>query len=294
MKQLTVISGKGGTGKTSILASFAALAEGCTIADCDVDAANLHLVLQPDIRERGDFPGGRRAVIDHADCIACGRCKALCRYEAVRERRLEGYRSLFDIDATACEGCGVCAWFCPSDAVHMVQQDGGEWYVSDTLYGRFVHARLKPGMENSGRLVALVREKAKALAAGNGNGPVLIDGPPGIGCPVIASLAGVDVALIVTEPTPSGLHDLQRVSELAARFKTETLACVNRCDINPAMTERIEATCAERGIRAIGRVPVDDDVARAQRAGLPLVEASRGRAAVAVEELWRRVAPSLL
>ncbi len=290
MTELVVCSGKGGTGKTSVLASFAALsAGGAVLADADVDAANLHLVLAPRRCHAEPFISGHVAVIRQQDCTGCGTCHDLCRFDAiVREPGGDGWR--FRVDPAACEGCGVCVHFCPTGAIDFPDARCGEWYLSETPYGPLVHARLEPGAENSGKLVTLVREKARQEAERAGRELILVDGPPGIGCPVTAALTGADVVLLVAEPSLSGLHDLERVVELAAHFGVRALACVNKADLSEELTGRIEQWCAERGVPVAGRIPFDPAVTRAQLEGRSLVEAAPGSAAGrAVRALWERV-----
>ncbi|MGC8862499.1 MAG: ATP-binding protein, partial [Armatimonadota bacterium] len=240
--ELAVVSGKGGTGKTSLVASFAALAESKVLADCDVDAADLHLVLAPRVIERADFTGGKSARVILENCIGCGKCAEVCRFDAVT---FDGppndvVAKTYLIDPLSCEGCGVCAHFCPAQAIEFSPHVSGEYYISETRHGLLVHARLGIAQENSGKLVTLVRREARRVAEERGLDLLIIDGAPGIGCPVIASLAGVDLALIVTEPTVSGMHDLDRVADLAAHFGIPACVCVNKCDINLQMTRRIE------------------------------------------------------
>ena len=263
MNELVVLSGKGGTGKTSLSAAFAMFSRGDVVADCDVDAADLHLLLAPDVRESGDFSGGSEASIRTADCTACGLCASLCRFDAIHE--IDGWYGIEN-----CEGCGVCFEFCPSGAIDFVPAHTGRWMVSDARSGRMVHARLRPGAENSGKLVAKVRELARKEATASGARRILVDGPPGIGCPAIASLTGAKRALIVAEPTPSGLHDLERILELAEHFRVETRVLVNRHDIGPAVAERIFAMASERGHLPAGTIPYDRTFTDAQITGLPL------------------------
>jgi MinD superfamily P-loop ATPase len=287
MRELVVISGKGGTGKTSLTASFAALAEGVVIADCDVDAADLHLVMSPEVERREVFMGGHEARIRMEDCDGCGMCMQLCRFDAVRRAAGSNDDEVCVIDPAACEGCGVCVRHCPRYAIDFQERTGGEWYVSRTRRGPMVHAFLYPAAENSGKLVSLVREQARDLAVARGYSLVLIDGAPGIGCPVIASLTGVDLALVVTEPTVSGLHDLERVAAVARHFGVPVVLCVNKWDLNEAMTERIEAYGREHEMAVAGRVRYDPAVTRAQLAGVSLVEHSADGAAEEVRALWR-------
>ena len=282
MKQLTVISGKGGTGKTTLVASFAALTERKVLADCDVDAADLHLLLPPEERRRETFVGGRQPHLDPEVCIECGECRERCRFDAVTEE----YR----IDSVACEGCGLCAAVCPVDAIEMRSVDVGEWFVSDTPYGSMVHARLGIAEENSGKLVTMVRQQARLLAEEQGLDLVLIDGPPGIGCPVISAISGVDLVLAVTEPTLSGIHDLERILGVARHFGIPALVCVNKHDLNPENTERIGTFCAESGVEMVGVIPFDPTVIRALVEGKTIVEYADGPVAEAIQGIWARVA----
>jgi MinD superfamily P-loop ATPase len=263
MKELVIISGKGGTGKTSVTASFAVLAGQAVLADCDVDAADLHLVLKPDIKERHEFRSGHEALIRDADCNGCRICLDLCRFDAVREQQTDdGPRCV--IDPVACEGCGLCVRFCPQQAIDFPERVCGEWMISDTRCGPMVHARLGVAAENSGKLVSTVRQNARRIAEEEGRSLVIVDGPPGIGCPVIASLTGASLVLIVTEPTVSGEHDLLRVLALVRHFKTPATICVNKWDLNPAMTERIENQAREAGAQVVGRIRYDCAVTQAQ------------------------------
>ena len=296
MKELVVLSGKGGTGKTSVTASLAALAEQPALADCDVDASNLPLVLDPRLRRRETFIGGLRARIKPGLCTACGKCEELCRFNAIFFDGPGNGRvpRTFRVDPSACEGCGVCAHFCVEKAVEMAPTEGGEWFVSDTRFGPLVHARLQPGQGNSGKLVALVREQARHTAQEAGRRLILIDGPPGIGCPVMASLTGVSMLLAVTEPTPSGEHDLERVLALARHFEIPAFVCVNKHDLNLPMTARIERSAAELGATVVGRIPYDSAVTSAQRQGRPVVEyGPDGPAAQAIIQLWKNLSANI-
>jgi len=295
VKELVVISGKGGTGKTSVVASFAALARQAVLADCDVDAADLHIVLEPRVLHREDFSGGKVARIDPAKCTCCGACEAACRFGAVLtvEAPDGGEQRCYSIDELACEGCGVCAWFCPEKAVDMIEAVNGEWYISETRHGPMAHARLNPGGENSGKLVTVVREKARELAKERGSELIICDGSPGIGCPVIASLTGADMALVVTEPTASGSHDLERVADLTAHFDIPTAVCINKHDLNPEITAKIEARAEERGIKVLGRICYDTAITEAQMRRLSTVEHSDGAASREIKELWERAAREL-
>ena len=287
MKELVVVSGKGGTGKTSVVAAFAALAENPVLADCDVDAADLHLILSPQIIERGDFSGGSNAVIEAVKCTGCGLCADMCRFDAILPGA--GENGAYIIDEIACEGCYVCAWFCPQEAIGMVEAVNGEWFVSDTRFGPMAHAALGVAEENSGKLVTVVRDKAKKLAEKHGRELIVVDGSPGIGCPVIASLTGADIVLIITEPTLSGEHDMERVAQLIKHFGLSAAVCVNKWDINPEMTERIEILAAKTGIASVGRISYDDAVTRAQVEGLSLIEYTDNGASQDIREVWRKI-----
>lgn len=278
MKQIAVVSGKGGTGKTSIIASLAALASGRAVyADCDVDAPDLHLILQPAVIERREFFGINRAFIDSEKCSQCGSCQEACRFGAIAD---------FQVDPGLCEGCGVCKLVCPVGAVELHESLAGYAYISDTRFGPLVHAELFPGEEASGKLVAMVREMARDLAASRNLDLVLIDGSPGIGCPVIASLAGVDLALVVTEPTITGEHDLERILDVAKHFGIETSVCINKHDLNPGAAERIEAICLQRGVEVAGRLPFDTTVVEAMLLGRAVVEMG-GPVAEAISSMWK-------
>lgn len=283
MKQIVVISGKGGTGKTSIVASFAACASGrAVIADCDVDAPDLHIILNPVRRERREFFGIRKALIDRERCTECFACVEHCRFDAIKN---------FEVDRSACEGCGVCTLVCPSNAANMVEHLSGYAYISDTRYGPLVHAEMFPGEEASGKLVTMVREMARNLAESLKMDMVLIDGSPGIGCPVIASLSGADMALVVTEPTVSGVHDLDRILDVVEHFRIRAMVCINRYDINEGISENIERACAGRGIEMIGRIPFDTNVITAMIQRVPVVELSTP-AAHSIKQIWNRIMAS--
>lgn len=260
--QLVVLSGKGGTGKTSVVASFSVLMEDKILADCDVDAPNLHLILKPEVQYKEEFKGSKKAVIITEKCISCGKCKEHCRFGAIFFEN-----NKYQVDEVLCEGCGVCAYICPADAINLEESISGYLFVSNTRYGKLAHAKLNVGEENSGKLVEKVRRKAKELGEN-----IIIDGPPGIGCPVIASLSGVDKVLIVTEPTFSGLHDLKRVLKLAQHFKLETFVCINKYDINPEVAKEIEEYCKAMKIKVIGKIPYDEKVTEAMVNGKAIVE----------------------
>ena len=278
MKQVAIVSGKGGTGKTSIIASLAALARGkAAFADCDVDAPDLHLILCPEILERREFYGIKRAFIDKEKCIQCGICQDACRFGAISD---------FEVDTPLCEGCGVCQLVCPEEAVEMRDVQAGEAYISQTRFGPLVHAELYPGEEASGKLVAMVREMARDLAAEKNLDLILIDGSPGIGCPVIASLTGVDLALVVTEPTVTGEHDLVRLLDVAGHFGIKTTVCINKYDLNPEAARQIEELCGKRGVKIAGRLPYHTSVIDAMAKALAVVEIG-GPVAEAIEDMWK-------
>ena len=280
MKELVVLSGKGGTGKTSIVASFAALAQKKVLVDCDVDAADLHLVLKPDIRQDNEFWSGQVAVIDGGKCTECGLCRELCRFGAIAD---------FKVDPTSCEGCGFCYRICPVDAITMKERLSGRWFISDTKYGPLVHARLGIAQENSGKLVALVRQQAKKLAEKDDLDYIISDGPPGIGCPVISSLSGANLALVVTEPTLSGIHDLDRVVDVCRHFNVPALVCVNKYDINEDNVRHIESYCLSQGLEIAARIPFDNAVTEAMVQGLPVVEYRHSAVGRQIDSLWRSI-----
>jgi MinD superfamily P-loop ATPase len=272
MKELVIISGKGGTGKTSLTASFAVLADRPVIADCDVDAADLHLVLSPQIKERHEFRSGRGAVIRRGDCSGCGACLAHCRYDAVKMNGKAAGEVAFFIDPVACEGCGVCVRFCPEKAIDFPERLCGEWMVSETRCGPMVHARLGVAAENSGKLVSTVRREARRIAEEHNHPLVIVDGPPGIGCHVIASVTGASIVLVVTEPTVSGEHDLERVLLLTRHFNIPAAVCVNKWDLNAEMAGRIEDKSRKTGARVAGRIRYDRAVTLAQMQERAVVE----------------------
>ncbi len=286
--ELVVISGKGGTGKTSVTASLAVLAGRSVLADCDVDAADLHLLLAPRIGQRRDFYSGHQAVIRQADCIGCGACLAYCRFEAVQRQPALDTPTLFSIDPALCEGCGVCVHFCPVKAIDFNERWCGEWMISTTRCGPMVHARLGTAAENSGKLVSLVRQEARRLAETEGITRIMVDGPPGIGCPVISSLTGASRVLLVSEPTLSAEHDLLRVLQLTHHFKLPVSLCVNKYDIDLAMTERIEQAAAAAGARILGRIHYDANVTKSQMKVQTVVEI-QSTAADDIKHIWNQL-----
>jgi MinD superfamily P-loop ATPase len=288
MKEIVVISGKGGTGKTSIVASFAALADKKVLADCDVDAADLHLVLNPRIQRREDFSGGKKAKILEDKCIACDRCIEECRFDAITYP-VSGEGEVPSINPIFCEGCGVCVRVCPVEAISFEPAVNGEWYVSSTNYGPMVHARLGMAEGNSGKLVTLIRQEARDIAKRDNLDYIIVDGSPGIGCPVIASITGSDLVLVVTEPTLSGQHDLLRVAELTAHFRIPTVVCINKWDLNPDITEQIEGEAKEHGVKAVGRVRYDTAITKAQIVKTSVIEYTGGAVSEDIKFLWRNI-----
>lgn len=261
------------------------MADRPVIADCDVDAADLHLVLLPRIRERHDFRSGHEAVIRQDDCIGCGACLTHCRFDAVRMNGAFAGEAQVSIDPVSCEGCGVCVRFCPEQAIDFPERLCGEWMISETRCGPMVHARLGVAAENSGKLVSRVREEARRIAEERNHALVIVDGPPGIGCPVIASVTGASLVLVVTEPTVSGEHDLERVLALTRHFDIPAAVCVNKWDLNPEMTDRIEEKARRVGAQIAGRVRYDRYVTLAQVQERAVVE-TEAPSVEDVQHLW--------
>jgi MinD superfamily P-loop ATPase len=293
MKQLVILSGKGGTGKTSVAAALADLASlemPIVLADADVDAANLELVLEPIKIEEHVFMGGQVAIIDPDLCQLCGQCYEVCRFEAVIHDSSGPNGESYRIDGLACEGCASCVYQCPEDAIHMEEQQAGLWFRSHTRFGPLFHAHLFAGQENSGKLVTMVKQQGRLLALDEGRELLLVDGPPGIGCPVISANAGADLALIVTEPTVSGVHDLERILGTVNHFRVPALVLINKADLNPVHTARIEAYCLDRGIEVVGKLPYDTAVTEAMVQGQPVTAYQPdGPVAVTLREGWRRI-----
>jgi len=291
LKELVVISGKGGTGKTSIVAAFAALAKNAVLADCDVDAADLHLVLEPKVKQANDFSGGKQASIVTEKCIGCGKCQDMCRFDAIHFNgpANDVVDSTFTVDTVSCEGCKVCVEFCPVDAIEFNDSINGQWFISDTRFGPMVHAKLGIAEENSGKLVTLIRKEAKKIAQEQKRDLLIVDGSPGIGCPVIASVTGADLVLVVTEPTLSGKHDLDRVSKLTANFGIETLICINKADINPQITGQISDGARQEGLKVVGKIPYDEAFTKAQIIKASVIEYTGGATTEKVKALWREV-----
>ncbi len=284
MKQLAIVSGKGGTGKTTIAAAFASLAKNKVMVDCDVDAADLHLLLRPAILKREKYYGGRSPLVDLTKCTQCGLCTEVCRFNAIHNGTL---------DDVSCEGCGFCSHVCPEDAITMEEAFSGDWFVSDTPYGPFVHARLGIGEENSGKLVTVVRKQATEIAKERNLELILIDGPPGIGCPVTASITGVDLVLAVTEPTLSGIHDLGRILRLCEHFKIPSTVCINKFDINLENADRIVGYCERNGSRIIGKIPYEPKVVEALVNRKTVMEYPCNGVERIIEEMWKQVATAL-
>ena len=295
MKQLVILSGKGGTGKTCVTAAFAHLAVDhhnpipVVLADADVDAANLELLLKPTIIESEDFWGGQVATINTEICAGCGECVTICRFDAIWERN-----GLFEVDPIACDGCAACVYQCPVQAISMHEQVVGQWFFSGSQYGPLFHAALRPAQENSGKLVALVKQRARLYAMEQGKEILLVDGPPGIGCPVISAASGADLALIVAEPTITGVHDMRRVLQTTDHFGIKALVCINKADIyHPGVTE-IEVFCEEQGIDLIGCIPFDTTMTEAMVQGEPITAYNpESPASLALHKIWERVLEEL-
>jgi len=289
MKQLTIISGKGGTGKTTITAAFASLAKNAVLADCDVDAADLHLILKPKIQRTKAFCGLELAKIDKKLCLECGKCKKHCRFGAIIEES-----GTFRLEPYNCEGCAVCTLVCPEGAISMQERVSGQVFSSETRFGPMAHAKLGIGEEASGKLVSEVREKAKRLAEKNGKDLILVDGPPGTGCPVISAITGTDLVLVISEPTLSGIHDLKRVLELAKHFRIPAAVCLNKYDINRENAELIENFCKSANIPVLGKLPYDDEATEAMLREKSVIEyAKTGILAQKLNSVWEALLPLL-
>jgi len=285
VKEITVLSGKGGTGKTTLTASFAGLTQHVVLTDCDVDAPDLHMLLNPEVLETQEFKASKIAVIDQDICIKCGKCEELCRFYAIEN---------MVIDPVLCEGCGVCAYVCPVSAVKLEKRISGYAFISKTKHGFMSHALLNPGEESSGKLVTLVRKNAKKIAEKGKNKLIINDGPPGIGCPVIASLGGVDMGLIVVEPTLSGIHDMKRALDLLNHFKITALVCINKYDINEENTNRIVEFCESRSVKVVGKIHFNSIVTKAMVVGKSVVEYSPDNiVSQEIEIVWKRVLATL-
>lgn len=286
MKELIVISGKGGTGKTSLMAAFASLAESKVLCDADVDAADLHLIMDPNIYRRTDFKSGHTANIDRNKCSECSLCLDMCKFNAIGED--------FKVNPINCEGCGVCVYFCPEKAIEFPENTCGEWFESDTRFGPMIYARLGIAEENSGKLVTLVRQESKRLADQKNLDLILTDGPPGVGCPVIASIGGASAVCIVAEPTLSGIHDMERVVQLTNHFKVPAMVCVNKFDLNLDLTRDIENFARDEGLFFLGRIPFDPIFTKAMVKGRTIIEYNSGsKAGQAVKAIWHSLSQKL-
>jgi MinD superfamily P-loop ATPase len=298
MKQLVILSGKGGTGKTTVAAALAHLASQelpLVLADADVDAANLELVLEPRKVEEHDFRSGKRAVIDEELCTACGMCHDVCRFDAIVPPgeagggRIDRLGHSYRVDALSCEGCAACFYQCPEDAITMEEQLAGKWFRSDSRFGPLFHAHLFAGQENSGKLVTLVKRQGRELASATGAQLLLVDGPPGIGCPVISASSGVDMALLVVEPTVSGVHDLERILATTEHFGVPALVIINKADLNVKRSDDVSAFCDERGVELVGQIPYDTTVTEAMVEGRPVTAYADGPVSQAVRDIWSRI-----
>jgi MinD superfamily P-loop ATPase len=282
MKEIVIISGKGGTGKTSLVAAFSSLAQNKVLCDADVDAADLHLILDPKIIRRTEFRSGNTARVNRNLCTECGLCRQLCRWKCISES--------YEVDPISCEGCGVCVYFCPGNAVEFPENSCGEWFISDTRYGSMVHARLGIAQENSGKLVTLVRREARTLADKENLDLILTDGPPGVGCPVIASIGGASAVLIVTEPTVSGQHDMERVALLAEHFKVPAMMCINKWDLNRDMTLTLEQFADKKSIVCLGRIPFDPAFTEAMVQAQNVIEYANGsKVNQELNDIWQKI-----
>jgi MinD superfamily P-loop ATPase len=282
MKEIVIISGKGGTGKTTITAAFASLVKNKIMADCDVDAADLHLILDPEVKQQEAFRSGKTAFIQQDECTECEKCLEVCQFNAISPD--------YVVDPISCEGCGVCVWFCPFDVIDFNENISGQWFISDTRFGLMVHAKLGIAEENSGKLVTLVRRQAKLLAEEKDVENIIVDGAPGVGCPVISSITGANVVLIVTEPTLSGVHDLERVVELSSNhFNIPTFVCVNKYDLNLNISKKIEEFCKKNNIVFAGSVPYDENVTKAMVEGKNIFEYSNGKTTEMVKHIWEKI-----
>jgi MinD superfamily P-loop ATPase len=296
MKQLVILSGKGGTGKTSVAAAMAHLSTEkphsvkVVLADADVDAANLELVMVPRVLNRTGFWGGQLVEIDEYTCTGCGVCEQVCRFEAIFEKD-----GTYGVDPIACEGCATCLFACPNESVSVVDRIAGEWFHSETSYGPLFHAALFPGQENSGKLVTTIKQHAKLQALDNGFDLVIVDGPPGIGCPVISASSGADLALIVAEPSVAGVHDMRRILGTTEHFNLQAVVCINKSDLYAEGTTEIEAYCRKQDIPVVGLIPFDVNVTDAMVHGEPVTAYEpNGAASQALREIWDQVRLLLL
>lgn len=282
MKQITIISGKGGTGKTSVTAAIATIAKNKVIADCDVDAPDLHLILNPRVKKTMIFHGLKLAKRDKEKCIGCMKCYESCKFDAISDD--------LEINKDRCEGCGVCQYVCPTDAISMIDRDTGYVYIADTRFGPFSYGVLRTSEEASGKLVSMVRQNALALAEEKKLDLIIIDGPPGIGCPVIASLSGVNTALIVVEPTKSGIHDMERILKVAEHFKVDPLVCINKYDLSIENSIEIEEYCRKNNLEIVGKIPFDERFVNALINGKSIIEYDKEcEASRRLVDMWNRI-----
>ncbi len=284
MKQILIISGKGGTGKTFFTGCMAVAVKNKVLVDCDVDAANLHLLLHPEIKEKYEFWSGKIAEIDSEKCTGCGTCKEICRFEAIEEKD-----GLYRIEPYACEGCTICSYFCPEEAIILRDRLSGHYFISETKYGPLVHARLGIAQENSGKLVTKLREIAEEMAKKKNYDYVIIDGPPGVGCPVMAAMTGVDLAVVVVEPTLSGLHDFERVVELSGHFKIPLKVIINKYDLNKEVSQKIEERASELEAELVGRIPFSEEILTSVKNGVPFLEKSTSPLAQEIFQLCQNL-----
>ncbi len=288
MKQIVIVSGKGGTGKTFITSSLAVLIDNKIIADCDVDAADLHLMLSPKMIEKHIFKSGKVAILKEELCVGCNKCIDVCRFDAISPSG-----RIVNIDPISCDGCSICSYVCPTKAIVMEEKTSGEWYISETPYGPLVHAKLNIAEENSGKLVSEIRKKASELAESQKRDYIIIDGSPGIGCPVISSISGTDCAVVVTEPTMSGLHDARRIIETAKHFGVSPCIIINKYDLNVNMTNEIEEFCKSNNIPIIGRIPFDESIVKSIVKGVPVVKDSNNRISHILKNIWEELKKKL-
>lgn len=291
MKEIVVISGKGGTGKTSITAAFTKFGGSkIIVADCDVDAADMHLLLHPETIRKEDFYSGKIAIIDQDKCVKCGKCAEVCRFQAIPivDRK-------FQVQPLDCEGCGYCSQICPKDAITMQEQMVGHWLISKVKFNTsMVHAHLGIGADNSGKLVAKVKNEAKALAQDQGKEIILVDGSPGVGCPVVSSLSGADYVVLVTEPTVSGIHDLKRVYELVKKFKIPAGCIINKADINPRKTSQLKSYLREENIDTITEIPYDENFTKAMTMGKTIVEFDPEKLGAFLAIGWQKILDKII
>ncbi len=269
--EIAIISGKGGTGKSTICAAFASLKQGTLLADCDVDAANMHILFTPEIESEEVFTGAETAVIDYSKCTNCGICLSYCRFDAISFNN-----SKIEISPVFCDGCRLCTRVCPENAIQMVESNASRLYTANYRYGKMVYGLLAPGEENSGRLVNLVRDKAKNIAKDMGYDNIVIDGPPGIGCPVISTITGVDHVIVVAEPTQSGLHDLKRTLEMTQQFNLKSWVLINKSDLNETVSDEVQIFCDSVGVEILAKIPFDEKVVESMVNCLTIPEYMQG------------------